>query len=84
MWSRGNLLLERVVEDALRAAGALELRVEVAAVRHLVGGIAPWAGMKLDALEGSFSAVSTPIFASTYSCESSRQDLHNTHLCTVL
>ena len=35
MWSRGNLLLERVVEDALRAAGALELRVEVAAVRHL-------------------------------------------------
>ena len=33
---------------------------------------------------GSFSAVSTPIFASKYSLESSRRDLHNALLCTIL
>jgi hypothetical protein len=33
---------------------------------------------------GSFSAVSTPISSSKYSLESSRRDLHNTLLCTVL
>ena len=32
----------------------------------------------------SFSAVSTPIFASKYSLESSRRDLHNALLCTAL
>ena len=32
---------------------------------------------------GSFSAVSTPIFASKYSLESSRRDLHDGLLCTV-
>ena len=32
---------------------------------------------------GSFSAVSTPTFASKYSLESSRRDLHNALLCTV-
>ena len=35
-------------------------------------------------LQGSFSSVSTPIFASKYSLESSRRDLHNALLCTVL
>jgi len=35
-------------------------------------------------LQGSFSAVSTPIFASKYALESSRRDLHNALLCTVL
>ena len=35
-------------------------------------------------LQGSFSAVSTPIFASQYSLESSRRDLHNALLCTAL
>ena len=34
--------------------------------------------------KGSFSAVSTPIFASKYSLESSRRDLHDALLCTVL
>ena len=34
-------------------------------------------------LQGSFSAVSTPIFASKYSLESSRRDLHDGLLCTV-
>ena len=35
-------------------------------------------------LKGSFSAVSKPNFASKYSLESSRRDLHNALLCTVL
>jgi len=35
-------------------------------------------------LQGSFSAVSKPNVASTYSSESSRQDLHNALLRTVL
>ena len=35
-------------------------------------------------LQGSFSAVSKPNFASRYSFESSRRDLHNTVLCTAL
>ena len=35
-------------------------------------------------LQISFSAVSKPNFASEYSLESSRRDLHNALLCTVL
>ena len=35
-------------------------------------------------LEGSFSAVSKPNFASKYWLESSRRDLHNALLCTAL
>ena len=35
-------------------------------------------------LQGSFSAVSKPNFASKYSLESSRRDLHNALLCTAL
>ena len=35
-------------------------------------------------LKGSFSAVSKPNFASKYSLESSRRDLQNALLCTVL
>ena len=35
-------------------------------------------------LEGSFSSLSKPMFASKYSFESSRRDLRNTHFCTDL
>ena len=35
-------------------------------------------------LQGLFSAASKPNFASKYSFESSRRDLHNALLCTVL
>ena len=35
-------------------------------------------------LQGSFSAVSKPKFASKYAFESSRRDLHNALLCTAL
>ena len=38
----------------------------------------------LQTLRGPFSAVSTPIVASKYALESSRRDLHNALLCTVL
>ena len=35
-------------------------------------------------LQGSFSAVSKPNFARKYALESSRRDLHNALLCTIL
>ena len=35
-------------------------------------------------LQGTFSAVSKPNFASTYALERSRRDLHNALLCTGL
>ena len=38
----------------------------------------------LHTLKGSFSAVSKPNFAIKYTLESSRRDLHNALLCTVL
>ena len=38
----------------------------------------------LQTSDGSFSAVSKPNFASNYSLESSRRDLHNALLCTIL
>ena len=44
----------------------------------------PDGNMRLETLEGSFSTVSTPIFASKYALESSRRDLHNALLCTAL
>ena len=43
----------------------------------------PRRGMR-QTLEGSFSAVLKPNFASKYALESSRRDLHNALLCTVL
>ena len=47
-------------------------------------GLEPAAGRIGQTLEGSFSAVSTPIFASKYAFESPRRDLHNALLCTAL
>ena len=41
------------------------------------------AGFKLKNKNGPFSAVSKLNFASKYSLESSRRDLHNALLCTV-
>ena len=43
-----------------------------------------WIEISPQTSRGSFSAVSTPIFASKYALESSRRDLHNALLCTVL
>ena len=43
-----------------------------------------WIEFSPQTSRGSFSAVSTPIFASKYALESSRRDLHNALLCTVL
>ena len=41
-------------------------------------------GLHMLTSRGSFSAVSTPIFASKCSLESSRRDLYNGLLCTVI
>ena len=43
-----------------------------------------WIEFSPQTSRGSFSAISTPIFASKYALESSRRDLHNALLCTVL
>ena len=43
-----------------------------------------WLQILAATLEGSFSAVSKPNFASKYAFESSRRDLHNAILCTAL
>ena len=40
--------------------------------------------LRRQTLEGSFPAVSKPNFASKHALESSRRDLQNTLLCTVL
>ena len=42
-----------------------------------------WVGQAGQTSEGSFSAVSTSIFASKYAFDSSRRDLHNALLCTA-
>ena len=55
------------------AAAAAAARAEAVAAR----------GVR-QTLKGSFSAVSKPNFASKYAFESSRRDLHNALLCTVL
>ena len=43
-----------------------------------------WCILARQTLEGSFSAVSKPDFASKYALESSRRDLHNAPFCTAL
>ena len=43
-----------------------------------------WIEFSAQTSRGSFSAVSTPIFASKYALESSRRDLQIALLCTVL
>ena len=52
--------------------------------RPHVQNVLPAASSIGQTLQGSFSAVSKPIFATKYSLESSRRDLHNTLLCTAL
>ena len=66
-------------------AGAVQL---LELLRHAVAvGLAPGGSGLAESgqtLQGSFSAVSKPNFASKHSLESSRRDLHNALLCTVL
>ena len=55
--------------------------------RNAVGGRAHLEDLYAESgqtLQGSFSAVSKPNFVIKYSLESSRRDLHNALLCTVL
>ena len=70
-----------VLDD--RPRGLLERGYWRETFAHLV----PWCSAVTGSdklLEGSFSAVSKPNFASKYAFESSRRDLHNALLCTVL
>ena len=60
---------------AAARAGGKDDRAAQAATTHAVGS---------GKLEGSFSSVWTPNFASKYALESSRRDLHDALLCTVL
>ena len=74
----------RLSRDEARVEGPGEerrRRLSVAAAEHL--GDAYSVG-KISAKCCSFSAVSAPIFASKYALESSRRDLHDALLCTVL
>ena len=52
--------------------------------RSTCSRIALWRQSIGQALQGSFSAVSKPNFASKYASESSRRDLHNALFCTAL
>ena len=77
------------LERALAAAGDGRPRRTTpggrfGAPRRLASQAAGDAGSIGRILQGSFSAVSKRIFASEYSFESSRRDLHNALLCTAL
>ena len=75
MWSKTGTRLP----DEGREDGRPERRM---------GGLIPMLGLtqlsNYLTLKGSFSAVSKPNFASKYALESSRRDLQNALLCTVL
>ena len=77
------LLLELVDEDVLQLLALLDVHQAlpplVIELRVDLGDLYTESGQ---ALQGSFSVESKPTFASKYSCESSRRDLHNTHLRT--
>ena len=66
---------------ALRDLGALGLSTATGSAAFAQPRLYTESGQTL---KGSFSAVSKPIFASKYSLESSRRDLHITLLCTAL
>ena len=87
----------RDMMNELKSSNAMALRVERRAARRHFS--VDWVANKrfeiskfkfkiprarTSELQGSFSAVSKPNFASKYSLESSRRDLHNALLCTVL
>ena len=81
--SRGNLDVPSTLSHRrrrLEANGPPNLRENVVGAKHL-GNLYTESGQTL---QGSFSAVSKPNFASKYALESSRRDLHNALLCTVL
>ena len=70
----------KVCRGEAGAAGAAAARRKRAHARVHLGDLYTESGQTL---QGSFSSISKPIFASKYSLESSRRDLHNTLLCTA-
>ena len=63
---------------------ASSISVSIAAAKHAEWHLGDLYTESGQTLQGSFSAVSKPNFASKCSCESSRRDLNNTLLCTAL
>ena len=61
---------------------ATEHQLDTASLRLRMAVMLSCHGIR-QTLEGSFSAVSKPNFASKYAFESSRRDLHNALLCTA-
>ena len=78
--------LEKMLRNEGAPAPRRPLRLALPAARLGPRGEGPlsWAAAHRQTLEGSFSAVSKPNFASKYAFESSRRDLHNKLLCTAL
>ena len=74
-----DVLLQAIDGELVRHL--LPLVEEVVFVLEDLGDLYAESGQTL---QGSFSAVSKPNFASKYSFESSRRDLHNALLCTAL
>ena len=67
-------LSDRIFGDRVQHAISAEMAAAAGWLHRSIG----------QTLQGSFSAVPKPNFASKYSLESSRRDLHNALLCTVL
>ena len=65
------------VDDTNDFARVPEVRDALVAARGLLVHLGDLYTESGQSLQGSFSAVSKPKFASKYSLESSRQDLHN-------
>ena len=75
---KADPMLASIDETAAKVLWAANKRFEISKFKFKI----PRA--RTSELQGSFSAVSKPNFASKYSLESSRRDLHNALLCTVL
>ena len=79
----GDVVQEREEEGAPARLPAEEHPLRHAAHRGVEG--ASFSSVKArQTLQSSFSAASKPNFASKYSLESSRRDLHSAFLCTAL
>ena len=85
IWRKVNLA-GRVNNAALRSAAVpyLTCRCHPILLLFHLGNLGDLYTVSGQTLQGSFSAVSKPNFASKYSLESSRRNLHNALLCTVL
>ena len=77
-----ELALLRMPKKRASMSAAQASAAKRSGTRYASGDRASCHGIR-QTLEGSFSAVSKPNFASKYAFESSRRDLHNALLCTA-